>query len=78
MSESAFGRPQKTYYLANVSPESGKLEFAATVPLQPGNNLVEVFARGRGDIIGWTRHWVLSTEGLAEARATEAELKAPK
>ena len=67
-----FGRPQKVYYLANPDPQSGSFNFETTLPLQPGNNLIEVFARGRGDIIGWSRHWVLSTEGLDEARAQDA------
>mgnify|MGYP000117595955 CR=1 FL=1 len=66
-----FGSPQKVYYLANPQADGQRMSFDAEVPLQPGNNLIEVWARGRGDILGWSRHWVLATTGLAEARAAE-------
>jgi carboxyl-terminal processing protease len=65
------GRPQKVFYLANLDAEGSAMKFSAEVPLQPGNNLIEVFARGRGDIVGWSRHWVLSSDGLRELRAAE-------
>jgi carboxyl-terminal processing protease len=71
-----FGSPQKVHYVANPDPKGNTLEFSTELQLQPGNNLIEVFARGRGDVIGWSRHWVLSTEGLEAARTAEADAKA--
>ena len=68
-----FDGADKVYYLASDDPETGRLEFSAEVPLEPGNNLIEVYARGRGEVVGIKRQWVLSTDGLEEARAIEAE-----
>ncbi len=72
-----FERPQKIHYLANADPASGTLSFEAEVPLEPGNNLVEVYVRGPGDILGWSRHWVLRRSGLAELRAAKDDGSAP-
>lgn len=64
-----FGDREKVFYQASADPASGKLEFAADVPLTPGNNLIEINAREDEDVIGVKRMWVLRTSGLAEARA---------
>jgi carboxyl-terminal processing protease len=55
---------------------TGRLEFAADVPLTPGNNLVEIHARENDAIEGTHRLWVLRTSGLAEARLAEKQLRA--
>jgi len=40
-----FVNDQKVFYKAAADADAGKLEFAADVPLKPGNNVVTVFAR---------------------------------
>jgi len=40
-----FVNDQKVYFKAAPDAETGRLEFAADVPLKPGNNVVTVFAR---------------------------------
>ena len=72
-SRNLFGSAEKVYYEASVDPSSGRLEFEAEVPLQPGNNIIEVYAREDDEITGVERMWVLRTSGLAEARAKETE-----
>ena len=68
-SRDLFGRPEKVFYQASENPSKGHLEFAADIPLTPGNNLIEIFARKDDDIISRKRMWVLRTSGLAEARS---------
>lgn len=70
-----FGSREKVFYQASTDPESGSLEFAADVPLTPGNNLIEVRARENDDVVAVRRMWVLRTSGLTEARAKDAEFK---
>lgn len=72
-SRNLFGDREKVFYQASQDPSSGKLEFAADVPLTPGNNLIEIHAREDEDVIGVRRMWVLRTSGLAEARAKKAD-----
>jgi len=74
-SRNRFGSREKVFYQASPDPESGSLEFAADVPLTPGNNLIEVHARENDDIVTVRRMWVLRTSGLAEARAKAAKFK---
>lgn len=74
-SRNLFGHGQKVFYQANQNPENGRLEFAAEVPLTPGNNLIEVHARQNDDVVSIRRMWVLRTSGLAEARAAQANFK---
>lgn len=69
-----FGYAEKVYYEASKDPRTGRLEFAADVPLRPGNNLIEIVARENDQVSGRERMWILRTSGLAEARAREAEL----
>lgn len=75
-SRDMFGGREKIFYQASKNPTTGKLEFAADVPLTPGNNLIEIHARENEDVQGTERLWVLRTSGLAEARAAEKEFKA--
>lgn len=74
-SRNLFGHGQKVFYQANPHPESGRLEFDASVPLTPGNNLIEIHARQNDDVVATKRMWVLRTSGLAEARAAQADFK---
>ena len=71
-----FGSAEKVYYEAARDPSTGRLEFSAKVPLEPGNNMIEVYARENEKITGVERMWVLRTSGLAEARAAEVEFRA--
>lgn len=68
-SRDLFGSAEKVYYTASKDPSSGKLEFEAEIPLAPGNNIIEVYARENEQVTGVERMWVLRTSGLAEARA---------
>jgi carboxyl-terminal processing protease len=70
-SRDLFANREKVFYLASSEPGAGKLDFQATVPLTPGNNLIEVYAREGDEVIATKRMWVLRTSGLAEARAKE-------
>ena len=72
-SRDLFAKREKVFYEASASPESGQLDFSAEVPLTPGNNIIEIFARENDDVVAIKRMWVLRTSGLAEARAKEAE-----
>lgn len=75
-SRNLFGQGEKVFYQANPNPKSGRLEFAAEVPLTPGNNLIEVHARQDDDVVATRRMWVLRTSGLAVARAQQADFHA--
>ncbi len=66
----------KVYYIANADPSQAQLAFDAKVPLEPGNNLIQVFARENDDVIGVHRLWVQRSSGLEEARAEAQALKA--
>jgi carboxyl-terminal processing protease len=66
-----FGSAEKVYYAASQDPTSGRLEFSADVPLAPGNNIIDIYARENDQVTGVERMWVLRTSGLAEARAAE-------
>lgn len=70
-SRNLFGAAAKVYYQASPNPTTGRLEFTAEVPLQPGNNIIDVYARENEQVTGVERMWVLRTSGLAEARAAE-------
>jgi carboxyl-terminal processing protease len=70
-SRTLFGNREKVFYQAAPRPESGKLEFAADVPLTPGNNLIEIHAREDDEVVATRRMWVLRTSGLAEARTKQ-------
>jgi carboxyl-terminal processing protease len=70
-SRNLFGRAEKVFYEAAVDPRTGRLEFSAEVPLQPGNNIIDVYARENDQVTGVARMWVLRTSGLAEARAQQ-------
>ena len=70
-SRNLFGSAEKVYYEAAVDPTTGRLEFSAEVPLQPGNNIIDIHARENEQVTGVERMWVLRTSGLAEARAAE-------
>lgn len=70
-SRNLFGSAAKVFYLAAPDPSTGRLEFTAEVPLQPGNNIIDVYARENEQVTGVERMWVLRTSGLAEARAAE-------
>jgi carboxyl-terminal processing protease len=72
-SRNLFGHQEKVFYQASEDPTSGKLEFAADVPLTPGNNIIEVHAREDEDVVAVKRMWVLRTSGLAEERAKESQ-----
>ena len=73
-SRDLFGRQQKVFYQAAASPKDGRLEFAADIPLTPGNNFVQIHARENDEVVGVKTMWVLRTSGLTEARAKEREL----
>jgi len=70
-SRDLFADREKVFYLASPEPGLGKLDFAAKVPLTPGNNLIEVYAREGDEVVATRRMWVLRTSGLAEAREKE-------
>ncbi len=70
-SRNLFGSAEKVFYEAAADPTTGRLEFSAEVPLQPGNNIIDVYARENDQVTGVERMWVLRTSGLAEARAAE-------
>jgi carboxyl-terminal processing protease len=70
-SRDLFGAAEKVFYEASPDPTTGRLEFSAEVPLQPGNNIIDVYARENDQVTGVERMWVLRTSGLAEARAAE-------
>jgi carboxyl-terminal processing protease len=70
-SRNLFGAASKVFYQAAVDPATGRLDFSADVPLQPGNNIIDVYARENDQVTGVERMWVLRTSGLAEARAAE-------
>lgn len=68
-----FGSAEKVYYAASQDPTTGRLEFSADVPLEPGNNIIDIYARENDQVTGVERMWVLRTSGLAEARAAEQQ-----
>jgi carboxyl-terminal processing protease len=68
-----FGAAEKVYYAASQDPTTGRLEFSAEVPLEPGNNIIDIYARENDQVTGVERMWVLRTSGLAEARAAEEQ-----
>ena len=70
-SRDLFAKREKVFYQASSSPSSGSLDFSADVPLTPGNNLIEIYAREDDDVVAVRRMWVLRTSGLAEARAKD-------
>ncbi len=70
-SRDLFGSAEKVFYAASSDPTSGRLEFEAEIPLEPGNNIIEVYARENDQVTGVERMWVLRTSGLAEARQAE-------
>jgi carboxyl-terminal processing protease len=70
-SRDLFGAASKVFYQAAPNPSTGRLEFTAEVPLQPGNNIIDVYARENEQVTGVERMWVLRTSGLSEARAAE-------
>jgi carboxyl-terminal processing protease len=72
-SRDLFADREKVFYEASPEPGLGKLDFQAKVPLTPGNNLIEVYAREGDEVIATRRMWVLRTSGLAEARAKDSE-----
>ena len=72
-SRDLFAKREKIFYEASPTPESGSLDFSAEIPLTPGNNLLEIYAREDDDVVAVRRMWVLRTSGLAEARAKETE-----
>ncbi|MEM7157739.1 MAG: MXAN_5808 family serine peptidase [Myxococcota bacterium] len=74
-SRDLFAKREKVFYEASATPSSGNLDFSADVPLTPGNNLIEIYAREDDDVVSVRRMWVLRTSGLAEARAGESEFK---
>ena len=74
-SRDLFGHGEKVFYQASQDPSSGRLEFAAEVPLMPGNNLIDIRARENGEVVSRKRMWVLRTSGLEEARAGEGSFK---
>lgn len=66
-----FGAGDKTFYARPKKSDPTSLEFEAEVPLRPGNNLLIIKARHDDRVTESERIWVLSTEGLDEARAAE-------
>jgi carboxyl-terminal processing protease len=74
-SRNLFGDQEKVFYQASTDPSSGQLDFAADVPLTPGNNLIEVHARQNDEIVATKRMWVLRTSGLAQARADSRKIE---
>lgn len=71
-SRDLFAKREKVFYEASDAPQSGRLDWSAEVPLTPGNNLIEIYARENDEVVAVKRMWVLRTSGLAEARAKEA------
>jgi carboxyl-terminal processing protease len=74
-SRDLFMRRNKVFYQASPDPSAGRLEFSADVPLQPGNNLVEIHARQNEDVVAVHRMRVLRTSGLDEARSAARKSK---
>ncbi len=74
-SRDLFAKREKVFYDASASPTSGSLDFSADIPLTPGNNLIEIYAREDDNVVATRRMWVLRTSGLAEARAKETEFQ---
>ncbi|MCH9685806.1 MAG: PDZ domain-containing protein [Deltaproteobacteria bacterium] len=74
-SRDLFAKREKVFYEASSTPGSGQLDFTADVPLTPGNNLIEVYAREDDDVVAVRRMWVLRTSGLAEARAKDGSFE---
>ncbi len=72
-SRDIFARREKVFFQAAPDASTTKLDFAATIPLTPGNNLIEIHARKDEDVVGTHRMWVLSTKGLEEAREQERQ-----
>lgn len=68
-SRNLFGSSEKVFYQAAADPKARKLEFAADIPLTPGNNIIEIRVRESDDIAATKQMWVLRTSGLKEARA---------
>ncbi len=59
----------KVYYVAADDPTKGELSFEARVPLAPGLNRIELFAREDRDLQGQAVFWVFRTSGWEEAHA---------
>lgn len=70
-SRDIFARREKVFFQAAEDPSNSRMDFAADIPLTPGNNLIEIHARRDEDVVGTHRMWVLCTKGLEEARAAE-------
>ena len=68
-----FGSQEKVFYQAAADPKTGRLEFAADIPLTPGNNIIEIRARENEDVAATKQMWVLRTSGLKEARASQGK-----
>jgi carboxyl-terminal processing protease len=68
-----FGSSEKVFYQAASDPKTGRLEFAADIPLTPGNNIIEIRARENDDVAATKQMWVLRTSGLKEARAAQGK-----
>jgi carboxyl-terminal processing protease len=68
-----FGSQEKVFYQAAADPKTGRLEFAADIPLTPGNNIIEIRARENEDVAATKQMWVLRTSGLKEARANQGK-----
>jgi carboxyl-terminal processing protease len=68
-----FGSQEKVFYQAAADPRSKRLDFAADIPLTPGNNIIEIRVRESDDIAATKQMWVLRTSGLKEARAQGAK-----
>ena len=72
-SRNLFGSQEKVFYQAAADPKTGRLEFAADIPLTPGNNIIEIRARENEDVAATKQMWVLRTSGLKEARASQGK-----
>lgn len=72
-SRNLFGSQEKVFYQAAADPKTGRLEFAADIPLTPGNNIIEIRAREDDDVVATKQMWVLRTSGLKEARASQGK-----
>ena len=72
-SRNLFARREKVFFQAAKDSAMPSMDFAADIPLTPGNNLIEIHARRDEDVVGTERMWVLCTKGLEEARAKERE-----
>jgi carboxyl-terminal processing protease len=70
------GNASKVFYQASPAPGQKKLEFAADVPLRPGNNVIRIVARENDEVLSTDVRWVLRTSGLDEARRQEEALHA--